>query len=91
MPALSAARGDSGALEHAAFLEGDEAVVAEDDVVEELDAEELAALVEALGDAVLTNMLSSLHESCVSNIHGTNEDDRAIRRLSCGLLPPCWR
>jgi len=53
MPALSAARGDSGALEHAAFLEGDEAVVAEDDVVEEIDAEELAALAEALGDAAI--------------------------------------
>ena len=35
------------------LLEGYEAVVADDDVVEELDAEELAALVKALGDAAV--------------------------------------
>src|SRR5438093_1444596 len=43
----------NGWLEHAALLEGDEAVVAEDDVVEELNAEESAALVEAEGDAAV--------------------------------------
>jgi hypothetical protein len=51
-----------GRLKHTALLEGDKAVVADDDVVEEFDAEQRAALMQALRDAAVLGTTSMIIE-----------------------------